>query len=57
MEKRQLAWDVYRIKRDGSLQHIETVFFDPDMDHEDVKRSLVDHDGFSPDIVVLAQLV
>ena len=41
------AWNVYL---NGKL--IDTVFFVPSMDAGDVKRSLVDHDGYDPAIVV-----
>jgi hypothetical protein len=53
MEKRQQAWNVYRIRQDGSMYVVDTVFFDPDMDSHDVKSSLVNHDGYPSDIVVL----
>lgn len=32
--------------------HVDTVFFDSDCDHQYVKRSLVDHDGYPSNIVV-----
>ena len=41
------AWNVYLR---GNL--IDTVFFMPDMNAEDVKRALVNHDGYAPDIIV-----
>lgn len=33
-------------------KHIDTVFFDEDMTAEEVKRSLINHDGYHPKIVV-----
>ena len=39
------AWEVYIGQR-----WIDTVFFQADMDAEDVKRSLVEHDGYSSNI-------
>lgn len=33
---------------------VETVFFVPSMTAQDVKRALVDHDGFNPEIEVVA---
>jgi hypothetical protein len=41
------TWDVYL---GGKL--IDTVFFTSDCDAEYVKNSLINHDGFSPDIQV-----
>ncbi len=42
-----LAWNVYL---DG--RRIDTVFTVADMDAEEVKRGLVDHDGYDPGIRV-----
>lgn len=42
------AWNVYL---NGKL--IDTVFFVPSMEADDVKRSLVNHDGYDPAITVL----
>jgi len=33
-------------------KHIDTVFFNADMSADDVKRSLIGHDGYDPAIVV-----
>jgi hypothetical protein len=41
------AWDVYL---DGKL--IDTVFYTRDCDADYVRRSLIDHDGYSPGIKV-----
>ena len=41
------AWNVYL---NGKL--IDTVFFTPDMGADDVKRSLVNHDGYDSGITV-----
>ncbi len=47
---RSVAWDVYL---DGRC--IDTVFYRPDYDRDAVKRSLVDHDGYHPAIIVVSQ--
>lgn len=44
------AWDVYFRGR-----WLDTVFYTPDCDAGYVKRTLVNHDGYPPDIVVLAR--
>lgn len=41
------AWNVYL---DG--KNIDTVFYNDDIDAEEVKRGLVDHDGYDPNITV-----
>lgn len=41
------GWDVFLRGK-----HIDTVFFDKDIPAEDVKRSLVNHDGYDPAIKV-----
>ncbi|UKM53890.1 hypothetical protein VL2_gp077 [Pseudomonas phage vB_PaeM_VL12] len=41
------AWDVFL---DGQL--IDTVFFDVMADTEEVRKSLINHDGYHSDIVV-----
>ena len=42
------AWDVYL-----AGEWIDTVYFLPTMGEGEVIQSLVKHDGFSPDIVVV----
>ena len=42
---RHTAWNVSLNRK-----RIDTVFFNPDIKKEDVKRSLVEHDGYDPDI-------
>jgi hypothetical protein len=44
---RSIGWNVYR---NGRL--IDTVFFDADISASEVKRSLVEHDGYPPNIIV-----
>jgi hypothetical protein len=49
------AWDIYLWdrsprSRSGVRRHVDTVFFDNDMREDEVRRSLVDHDGFNPAI-------
>ncbi len=44
---KSIGWNVYR---KGRL--IDIVFFDADCDADYVRRSLIDHDGYPPDIVV-----
>ena len=49
------AWNVYGWVEDASGRHfdqIDTVFFDEDIPRSGVRRSLVNHDGYPPDIVV-----
>lgn len=50
---RQKAWNVYRICHNGSLTLVDTVYYDPDCTSDYVKRTLVEHDGYPADIVVL----
>jgi hypothetical protein len=42
-----VAWNVYL-----GYKCIDTVYFRPDMEAEEIKRSLVDHDGYHPNIRV-----
>lgn len=42
------AWDVYL---EG--EWIDTVYFQPQIDEGYVRQSLVNHDGYNPDIVVV----
>ena len=44
-----MGWNVYL---HGNL--IDTVWFAASMSAGDVRRSLIDHDGFDPDIVIRA---
>lgn len=51
------GWDVYapfRMFGETAIQykHMDTVFFDASMDADEVKRSLVEHDGYPADIMV-----
>jgi hypothetical protein len=41
------AWNVYL---NGKC--IDTVFYDPDCDRDDVRTGLIEHDGYDPAIVV-----
>jgi len=45
---RMIAWDVWL-----GARCIDTVFYDTGCDAEYVRRSLIDHDGYSPLIVLL----
>lgn len=52
-----IAWDVHRLcAPEGGetvCDHlIDTVWFDASMDADEVKRSLVSHDGYPADITV-----
>lgn len=56
---KQIAWKVYsesgwQHDSNGRLvtKHRDTVFFDSDIKADDVRRSLVDHDGYPSDIIV-----
>lgn len=51
--KTQQAWNVYRPKPNGSLALVDTVYFHADMSGREVRDSLVGHDGYPADIVVL----
>ena len=44
---KQTAWRVYLRGK-----HVDTVFYDPSVEVEEVKRSLVNHDGYDPQIEV-----
>jgi len=44
------AWNVYL---NGKV--IDTVFYDDDVEADEVKRGLVDHDGYDPAIEVRAE--
>jgi hypothetical protein len=46
-ESNMIAWTV-------TLHHmyVDTVFFSPSMDSEYVRNSLINHDGFDPEIYV-----
>ena len=48
----QQPWSVYK---DG--KHITTVYFNRDCDADYVKRSLIEHDGYSPTLVVLDESI
>jgi hypothetical protein len=43
----QRAWVVYRNNRE-----IDIVYFDEHMTAEEVRKSLIEHDGYTPDIQV-----
>lgn len=50
---RMNAWDVYLPQANGRNKHIDTVFYDASYkDADEVKRSLVNHDGYPPNIIV-----
>lgn len=46
-EDKQKAWDVYL---DG--KHIDTIFYTTPVTEKEVLRSLIDHDGYDPNITV-----
>lgn len=50
MKAKQKAWRVYL-----GARHIETVYFDSDMLADEIRRSLVNHDGFNPAITVKSE--
>lgn len=50
-DEMNIAWDVY-LK--GKL--VTTVFFDNDMRGDEVKQSLINHDGYSPEIILRPNL-
>ena len=45
---KQNAWDVWL-----NGKYLDTVWFSTDCDCQYVKQSLIDHDGYSPNIIVL----
>lgn len=57
---KQIPWNVYRIHigKDSKgnqarfRNKIDTVYFDNDMEAIQVRNSLVNHDGYAPDIYV-----
>ena len=65
-----VAWNVYKLRREvgwveglsgkfyGETVYrdlIDTVFFDKTMDASEVYRSLINHDGYDPSILVRKQ--
>lgn len=48
---KQTAWNVYL-----NGKWIDTVFYTPDCDREYVKSSLVNHDGYNPNITLRRNL-
>lgn len=44
---------VFRVKNSYTFKLIDIVYFESDMTTYDVKRCLVDHDGYPSDIKVL----
>lgn len=54
--KPQYPWYVYSApnpSQGGKRKHVDTVFYLAGVTANEVKRSLVEHEGYSPDIVVL----
>jgi hypothetical protein len=55
----QRAWEVYDYVEDETgvyhWQEIDTVFYNRDCDADYVRNGLVNHDGYNPGIVVLAE--
>lgn len=50
---RMIAWDVYLPREyEGSIQ-IDTVFYNRGCAADYVRRSLIEHDGYDPRIVVV----
>lgn len=50
---KQKAWDVYvPVEYEPWTRWLDTVFFDDTCDKEYVRQSLIDHDGYSPNIFV-----
>jgi hypothetical protein len=50
------TWKVYKPwdgDNSGRLYYVDTVFYTADCDAEYVRKSLINHDGFSPNIVVV----
>jgi len=45
---KQSRFDIYLHGR-----HIETVYYDEDMAAEEVRKSLINHDGFNTNIVIV----
>ena len=57
-----VCWRVYRPSRVGKYRvggkrciHINSVFYDDDCDKEYVRRSLIGHDGYPADIIVVKE--
>jgi hypothetical protein len=44
---RMVKWNVFEGRK-----HVDSVFYDPSMGADEVRRSLVNHDGYDPGIVV-----
>ena len=47
----QVAWRIWLHGR-----HIDTVFYTSDCDADYILRSLINHDGYSPDICIRPEL-
>jgi hypothetical protein len=50
MVVRMKAWEVFLNGR-----HVDTVFFDDDCDKEYVLQSLIEHDGYNPQIRIVSE--
>jgi hypothetical protein len=46
------AWKVWLEVADGRVIHVDTVFFDATMPSDEVKRALVNHDSYNPNIIL-----
>jgi hypothetical protein len=46
------AWNVYLINKHGVEIEIDTVFYNNNCDAEYVKKGLIEHDGYNPNIEV-----
>jgi hypothetical protein len=49
---KQTTWNVFRSIAERWVK-IDTVFYDGDMTAEEIRRSLINHDGYSADILVI----
>jgi len=47
MERKQIAWNIYLMGK-----KIDTVYYDKNCDSQYVKESLINHDGYHPNIEV-----
>lgn len=52
MHKPMTAWDVFKPWTGDSDEYLDTVFYVSTMDADQVRDSLIRHDGFDSDIIV-----
>ena len=54
---KQIAWKIYRPDSMGRLSWMDTVYFNEGMEMEEIRNSLIDHDGYPGNIVVRHEIL